>query len=180
MSGWQYKREDGEVVGILSEDEIKRCAERGGISLDSPVMHEEKTRGKWVPARKIKPLRNRIEAYAQEHAAPEETQPQPVYVPPKPKSSGAQLGALWGRIQGGSAAILTSVARVAESLTAKKPLHVCLKCEAEFAKYEVLGKCPLCGEWAVVACKICGLESGAKRFVENDCKCPRCGGKVNV
>jgi hypothetical protein len=46
MSGWQYKRQDGEVVGILSEDEIKHCAERGGISLDSPVRHEEKTKGK--------------------------------------------------------------------------------------------------------------------------------------
>jgi len=184
MSGWQYKREDGEVVGILSEDEIKRCAERGGIALDSPVMHVEKTKGQWVPAKRIKPLRRRIEADLEQRAAESRAANPPKvtgYVPPRPSpTSKKQLNAITQGVQRGAVSLIQSVTSIAVYLTAKKPLHTCLKCEAEFSKYEILGKCPLCGEWAIVACEICGLESGAKRFVENDCKCPRCGGKVTV
>ncbi len=183
MSGWHYKRENGEIVGILSEDEIKSCAQRGGITLDSPVMHEEHTRGQWVAAGRLKSLRKRIEASpphreAQSAAAP----PAPsVYVPPpQPRIPPLPLKSLAAGIHGAASGAIGAMANVLERLAAKRQLHTCLKCEREFAKYEILGKCPLCGEWAVVACETCGLESGAKRFVENDCKCPRCGDKVTV
>lgn len=167
----------------MSEDEIKRCAERGGITLDTPVMHDKKTHGKWVAASRITALRKRLEACQQrqvEAAAPE-PQPMTGYVPPRePRTSLAQLTTIRRGVQHAASAVIHRVAAVAEFLTAKKPLHVCPKCEAEFAKYAVPGQCPLCGEWAVVACQACGLESGAKRFVENGFKCPRCGGKVKV
>ena len=181
MSGWQYKRENGEIVGVLSEDEIKHCAERGGLALESPVMHEEKTRGQWVAASRITPLRKRIEANSQHAAESQKPQTMTGYIPPRPpKSSKTQLKAIGQGVQQAVVSVIQTVAAIANFLTAKKPLHVCLKCEAEFAQYEVLGKCPLCGEWAIVACEVCGLESGAKRFLENDGKCPRCGDKVKV
>ncbi len=183
MSGWQYKRQDGEVIGILSEDEIKHCAERGGISLDSPVRHDEKTQGKWVAASRFEPLRKRIEAIEQEHRAKEAAEAAPMtgYAPPpKASSSSSRLKELGQGVGQVASSVLHNVAAVANYLTTKKPLRVCLKCEGEFATYEVLGKCPLCGEWAIVSCETCGLESGAKGFVENECKCPRCGSKVSV
>jgi predicted RNA-binding Zn-ribbon protein involved in translation (DUF1610 family) len=183
MSGWQYKRQDGEVVGILSEDEIKHCAERGGISLDSPVRHEEKTKGKWVAAKRFAPLRKRIEAIEQQQREKEASEASPMagYVPPPLASTApSRLKVLSQGVAQVAMSTLHNVSAVANYLTAKKQLHVCLKCEGEFAMFEVLGKCPLCGEWAIVACETCGLESGAKRFVENDCKCPRCGSKVSI
>ena len=183
MSGWQYKRENGEIVGILSDDEIKHCAERGGLNLDSQVMHEEKTRGMWVAASRIEPLRNRIEAIQQQCSESAATPPavMAVYVPPAPPSASAvKLKTLGHGVQQAAASIVLSVTTALERLTAKPPLHVCEKCAGEFARYEVLGKCPLCGEWSIVACRSCGLQAGAKRFVENDCKCPRCGAKVSV
>lgn len=183
MSGWQYKRENGEIVGILSEDEIKRCAERGGLALDTLILHEDKTRGEWVAAGRISALRKRIEESEQRQQAVETPPPQPTagYVPPRPpKASVSQFKAIFRGVQQGSVHLGQKIAAVAEYLTARKPLHVCLKCEGEFAKYGVPGQCPLCGEWAVLACEGCGLESGAKRFVENGFKCPRCGAKVTL
>ncbi len=183
MSGWQYKRADGEIVGILSDDEIKSCAERGGISLDSPVMHEEKTQGKWVAASRLMPLRKRIESYQQRQAPPAPPGPMATggYIPPaQPRISTVPLKTLAQGVQQTAISVIRTAISAIDQYTAKKSLHTCLKCEREFAKYEVLGKCPLCGEWAIVACETCGLESGAKRFVENECKCPRCGDKVTV
>jgi Zn finger protein HypA/HybF involved in hydrogenase expression len=183
MSGWQYKRQDGEVIGILSEDEIKHCAERGGISLNSPVKHDEKTQGKWVAASRFEPLRKRIEAIERERREKEASEASPIaeYVPPpEAKPSSSTLGVLGQGVAHVAISIFQNVAAVAHYLTAKKPLHACLKCEGEFASYEELGKCPLCGEWAVVVCETCGLESGAKRFVAIGCKCPRCGSKVSI
>ena len=183
MSGWQYKREDGEVVGILSEDEIKHCAERGGISLDSPVMHEEKTQGRWVAASRIGPLRKRIEAVEEQHreTLASESSPMASYVPPpQAKTPSTQLRVIRQGVERAAVSVFQKAAAVANFLTAKKPLYVCPKCEAEFTKFDVLGKCPLCGEWAVIACESCGLESGARTFVENVCKCPRCGAKVSL
>jgi len=183
MSGWQYQRADGKVIGILSEDEIKNCARRGGISLDTPVMHDEKTHGQWVAARRIKALRALLEENQKPPAesAPPEPRVKAGYVPPRsPRPSISRLAAVGRGIQEAAGSVGRKIAAVAAYLTAKKPLHVCPKCSAEFAKYVVPGQCPLCGEWAIVACAGCGLEGGAKRFVENGFKCPRCGGKVAV
>jgi len=183
MSGWRYKREDGEVVGILSEDEIKHCAERGGISLNSPVMHEEMTKGEWVAASRIGPLRKRIEAIDQKLRELEASKASPMagYVPPpQVKTPWARLEGIRQGVENATVSVFQKAAAVADYLTTKPTLLVCIKCEAEFAKFEVSGKCPLCGEWAVVMCEGCGFESSAKQFVENDGKCPRCGSNVSV
>jgi len=32
----------------------------------------------------------------------------------------------------------------------------------------------------LVACGSCGFRAGARTFVENDCKCPRCQDRVSI
>ena len=74
------------------------------------------------------------------------------YVPPRePKTS--PVVSIGQHVQAAASGVIRSVAAVVENLAKKKPLHVCLKCDAEFARYDVLGKCPLCGEWAIVHCE---------------------------
>ena len=177
MSGWYYKRDDGEVVGLYSDDEIIHCATRGGIALDSLVKHEEKTKGEWVSASRIGGLRTRIESSGRQS---QKSTVAPVirgYDPARQSwQSRFSLVRRWlqhavGWFVGVASATATIISR-------KNTSYVCTTCEKEFAASSTGAQCPVCGQLAKVVCGSCGFAAGAHRFSQVDCECPRCGTKV--
>ena len=184
MSGWYYERDDGEVLGPLSDDELKHCAERGGIALKSLVMHRQKTKGEWVLANKIGGLRGRIHAAAeakQKVVAGRADEPSPG--PRKPTwKTRMQVARILGtrslvQMKDYGAAVATKFGDVVNTRTVS---NVCASCGGEFTAYDNPGQCPLCGDWQSIVCTSCGLSASARRFVQSKCKCPRCGTKAGI
>ncbi len=184
MSGWYYKL-DGkdQAVGPRSDDEMARCAARGGLKLDSLVMHEDKTNGQWIEARHVVGLRKRITA-SDAPQGDESKADVKGYVPPAERRWAARMTAMQQGLHETAAWASGATSAVATSLhtrlTTRAALHVCTKCGREFSHFHTAGRCPLCGEWEPFSCGVCGYASDAKPFVENKCKCPRCGNKVDV
>lgn len=179
VSGWQYKREDGVIVGILSDDEMKHCAERGGLSKATLVMHADKTNGKWVEVIHVNGLRERIESVETEKARAAAAEPISVYIPPKPtwRERMKPLGKSLMAVATGATHAVRTVSDVFGKASGNT---VCSKCQGEFTRYSTPGQCPLCGEWVLIACGGCGYRAGARSFAENKCTCPRCGTKARI
>ena len=178
MSGWYYKLDDGEVVGLYSDDEIIHCAARGGIALDTPVKHEEKTKGEWVSASRITGLRTRIETSERSSAAPAPSVSPVRGYDPSRRSWRSRFAAVARGLQYGGGWCAGQAAAVATFLSKKSTSYVCTTCEKEFPAANSGGQCPVCGQLAKVVCGSCGFAAGVHRFSQADSDCPRCGTRV--